>query len=74
MQPGCFVIGSAIDAPEDRLLNVRSFFVLGAGKAEMIQRVATGRDSFEDIPVKAIAPTNGLLTWYLDMASAGGVG
>ena len=51
-----------------------AFFVLGAGKAEMIQRVATGRDSYEEIPVKAIAPSNGLLTWYLDTASAGGAG
>ena len=49
-----------------------AFLVLGEGKAEMIKRVATGNDSFEDIPVKSIAPQRGLMTWYLDRASAGG--
>ncbi|MCH2160272.1 MAG: 6-phosphogluconolactonase [Phycisphaerales bacterium] len=51
-----------------------AFFVLGEGKAEMIHRVATGKDSYEEIPVKAIAPADGMLTWYLDIASAGGAG
>ncbi len=48
-----------------------AFLVLGEGKAEMIKRVATGNDSFETIPVKAIVPERGILTWYLDRASAG---
>ena len=49
-----------------------AFLVLGEGKAEMIRRVATGHDSFEEIPVKGIVPERGLLTWYLDRPSAGG--
>lgn len=49
-----------------------AFLVLGEGKAEMIHRVATGHDSFEEIPVKGIVPERGLLTWYLDRPSAGG--
>jgi 6-phosphogluconolactonase len=47
-----------------------AFFVLGEGKAEMIERVATGKDSFEEIPVKAIHPRRGVLSWFLDRASA----
>ena len=49
-----------------------AFLVLGKGKAEMINRVATGHDTFEEIPVKGIVPERGNLTWYLDRESAGG--
>lgn len=49
-----------------------AFLVLGQPKAAVIHRVATGHDSFEDIPVKAIHPDRGELVWYLDTESASG--
>lgn len=48
------------------------FYVLGSGKASMIDRIATGTDGFETLPCKGIRPTAGELVWYLDQASCGG--
>ncbi len=45
--------------------------VVGAGKAEMVARVATGHDPIEEIPIKGIRPVGGELRWYLDAAAAG---
>jgi 6-phosphogluconolactonase/glucosamine-6-phosphate isomerase/deaminase len=49
-----------------------AFFVLGAGKAEMIKRISTGSDGFETLPCKGIRPESGDLVWYLDRAACGG--
>ena len=56
------------------LLNASRFIaplVLGSNKAEMINRVATGGDSYEQIPIKGIKPIGGVLRWYLDAAACG---
>lgn len=45
--------------------------VIGAGKAEMVERVATGDDPVHDIPIKGIDPIGGRLCWYLDDAACG---
>ena len=45
--------------------------VVGANKAEMLERVATGKDPIEEIPIKGIRPVGGELRWYLDAAAAG---
>ena len=45
--------------------------VLGAGKAEMVERVATGHDPVQDLPIKGIRPIGGRLCWYLDRAACG---
>ena len=45
--------------------------VMGANKAEMLARVATGRDDFHALPIKGIKPTRGELVWYLDRAACG---
>lgn len=45
--------------------------VVGANKAEMIERVATGKDPIEEIPIKGIRPVGGELRWYLDAKAAG---
>jgi 6-phosphogluconolactonase len=37
--------------------------VIGAGKAEMIRRVATGDDPVSEIPIKGIRPVGGELRW-----------
>ncbi|MSR29795.1 MAG: 6-phosphogluconolactonase [Phycisphaerales bacterium] len=48
---------------------VVAVLVAGKGKADMIHRVATGRDDFHAIPIKGIKPTRGELVWYLDAAA-----
>lgn len=45
--------------------------VVGANKAEMIRRVATGNDDFHALPIKGIRPHAGELRWYLDRAACG---
>jgi 6-phosphogluconolactonase len=57
------------------LLNAARFIavmVTGASKAEMVDRVARGDDSVEEIPIKGIRPLNGQLRWYLDADAARG--
>jgi 6-phosphogluconolactonase len=56
------------------LLNASRFIsvlVTGAAKAAMIQRIANGSDSPQELPVKGIVPLNGELKWYLDAAACG---
>lgn len=70
---------STVDPPERvtmtyPLLNAArlvAIFVTGAGKAKMIQRIATGNDSVDDLPIKGIQPQRGELKWYLDAQAAG---
>ncbi len=45
--------------------------VMGANKADMLARVATGREDFHALPIKGIKPTRGELVWYLDRAACG---
>jgi len=56
------------------LLNAARFvavLVVGANKAEMIDRVARGADDFHALPIKGIRPHAGELRWYLDRAACG---
>ena len=56
------------------LINAARFIavlVLGSSKAATIQRLATGHDSFEEMPIKGVHPTDGALKWYLDAAAVG---
>jgi 6-phosphogluconolactonase len=56
------------------LLNAARFIavmVAGASKAEMIKRVATGDDDFEELPIKGVKPHRGELHWYLDDEACG---
>ena len=45
--------------------------VVGAAKAAMIHRVATGNDTARELPIKGIRPESGELLWFLDCAAAG---
>jgi 6-phosphogluconolactonase len=45
--------------------------ITGSTKAGMIARVATGRESFEEIPILGVRPLNGELRWYLDGEACG---
>jgi len=45
--------------------------VTGAKKADMLQRVATGHDAREDVPIKGVCPVGGELKWYLDAEACG---
>lgn len=45
--------------------------VIGAAKAAIIQQLATGRDSVDELPIKGVHPVNGALKWFLDAAAAG---
>jgi 6-phosphogluconolactonase/glucosamine-6-phosphate isomerase/deaminase len=74
----CFNRGPAV-TPPDRLtmtytlLNGARFIgalVVGAKKAPMVHRIATGADGAHDVPIKGIAPIGGEFRWYLDAAAA----
>lgn len=45
--------------------------ITGSSKAPIVQRLATGVDSREELPIKGVAPLNGELRWYLDAAACG---
>ncbi len=45
--------------------------VLGAGKTEMIARIAKRTDDFHVLPILGIKPSPGSLAWYLDRAACG---
>jgi 6-phosphogluconolactonase len=45
--------------------------ITGSPKAGMIARVATGRESCEEIPILGVRPLNGELRWYLDGEACG---
>lgn len=69
----------AVDPPDRitmtyNLINAARFvavLVTGAKKAAMLDRVATGRDSSRELPIKGVAPTAGELKWYLDAGACG---
>jgi len=46
------------------------FLVLGADKAPMLKRVLEGPVRADDLPVQAIAPRDGQLTWLVNAAAA----
>lgn len=48
-----------------------SVLVTGPSKAQAIKRLAEGRDSVDDLPIKGVSPINGELKWYLDAAACG---
>lgn len=45
--------------------------VMGKGKADMVQRVDTGKDDYHALPIKGIHPAAGVVHWYLDAAACG---
>lgn len=45
--------------------------VVGRDKAAMIDRVASGEETAETLPIKGIDPVNGELRWYLDAPACG---
>ena len=45
--------------------------VTGKGKAPMIERIASGHESMDELPIKGVIPTNGCLKWYLDAGACG---
>ncbi|MBM4111839.1 MAG: 6-phosphogluconolactonase [Phycisphaerae bacterium] len=56
------------------LINAARFvgvLVVGANKAEMISRVARGKEDYHELPIKGIQPLAGELRWYLDRAACG---
>ena len=46
--------------------------VTGSAKAEMIQRVASGEESIEELPIQGVSPIEGELRWYLDPEACAG--
>ena len=46
--------------------------VVGATKADAVRRVATGRDTPQELPIKGVSPLSGELKWYLDAAACTG--
>ena len=68
------VTAPAADPPQRvtmtyRLINaarVVAVLVTGSTKAEALQRVATGRESREALPITGVRPVNGELKWFLD--------
>lgn len=45
--------------------------VTGESKAPMLERIASGHDSMDELPIKGVIPTNGRLIWYLDTGACG---
>lgn len=45
--------------------------ITGEKKASVIERLATGNASVDDLPIKGVQPINGELRWYLDSAACG---
>lgn len=67
-------------APHERLtmtfplINASRFvavLVTGKSKAAMIQRLCSGDDPVDELPIKGVAPLNGELKWYLDAQACG---
>jgi 6-phosphogluconolactonase len=48
--------------------------VTGPEKAEAVQRLAAGRETSDEMPIKGITPLNGALKWYLDRPACGRIG
>jgi len=45
--------------------------VTGEAKAPMIQKIAKGHESMDELPIKGVLPHNGSLKWYLDAGACG---
>ena len=45
--------------------------VTGSGKAPMIQRLASGHETVDDLPIKGVLPVQGELKWFLDAEACG---
>ncbi len=45
--------------------------VTGSGKAPMIERLARGHESVDELPIKGVLPTQGELKWFLDAEACG---
>lgn len=45
---------------------VIAVLVSGAAKAPMLRRVASGRESREELPIKGVRPLKGELKWFID--------
>jgi 6-phosphogluconolactonase len=67
-------------APQERVtltfpaINAARFvavLVTGEKKAAMIDRLASGDDPVQELPIKGVRPINGELRWYLDAAACG---
>lgn len=48
-----------------------AILVTGESKAPMIERIASGHESMDELPIKGVIPTNGSLKWYLDAGACG---
>lgn len=75
-------LNSCLDAePSDRvtmtlpLINSArcvAVMVTGREKAAIVQRVAGGEESIEELPIMGVAPVDGVLKWYLDKDACAG--
>ena len=43
----------------------------GSDVAPVVQRIETGREPLEELPIQAVRPLNGELKWYLDAEACG---
>jgi 6-phosphogluconolactonase len=50
---------------------VTAVMVTGAAKAATLNRIATGDETFQDLPIKGVQPVGGELRWYLDEQACG---
>jgi 6-phosphogluconolactonase len=48
-----------------------AILVTGAGKAKRVAEVLEGDEDLQRLPIQGVRPTNGTVTWYLDVAAAG---
>jgi 6-phosphogluconolactonase/glucosamine-6-phosphate isomerase/deaminase len=45
--------------------------VTGAAKAAAVNRVVSGREPVEELPIVGVAPLHGEMKWYLDAEACG---
>jgi len=48
-----------------------SLLVTGAGRAPVIERVARGAETADELPVMRLSPIDGMMKWYLDAPACG---
>jgi len=48
-----------------------SVLVTGSAKAPMIQRLASGHETVDELPIKGVLPVQGELKWFLDAEACG---
>lgn len=61
----------SLTAPFMNAARFIAVLVTGSEKAEAVQRLASGRETSDEMPIKGIAPMNGALKWYLDGPACG---